>query len=170
MSEEKNPLNPTVDVGVEESEEQAIETEKDLVAEANHAAAEMKELAQRVQAEFDNYRRRNAEAVKMARQSGENAVLSEIFSVTDNFERALSQVDVASREGINLIFKQVLSLIEKFGAEEIVAKGQSFDPIVHNAVMTVEDQENEGKVVEVLQKGYRRGKEILRTAMVKVAN
>lgn len=154
-----------------EAEQKETETaeEIDVVEEANRAAQEMKELAQRVQAEFDNYRKRNNEAVKIARQDGENTVLSELFRVTDNFERAIEQVDEKSREGVNLIFRQITGIFEKFGAEEIKAQGEEFNPVEHNAVMTVDDGENADKVVEVLQKGYRRGGKVLRTAMVKVA-
>ena len=91
----------------------------------------------------------------------------------DNLERGLAQFDEGDphRQGMELICRQFLAVLEKLGVTRIEAQGQPFDPQKHDAVMHVEDENvGENTVVEVLQQGYQLGDKILRFAMVKVAN
>jgi molecular chaperone GrpE len=133
-------------------------------------AEEYKELAQRVQAEFDNYRRRNNEAVRQARIDATDDTLAEFFTVLDNLERGIKNVtDEKAKSGMELIYKQIQSIMDKHEVVEIIALDTDFDPISHHAVAQCENSEKTGKVVEVYQKGYARNKKILRPAMVKVA-
>ena len=141
----------------------------DEVAEAQKAADEFKDLAQRIQAEFDNYRKRNAESVRVAREDGKEDVLTALLSVLDNFERGLNALDEKSKPGVELIYKQVLSILDKFEVKEIEALGKPFDPAFHHAIAQCEDADHANTVVEVFQKGYLRKNKVLRPSLVKVA-
>lgn len=133
---------------------------------------EMKNLAQRVQADFDNFRRRNAGVYADSLAEGERNVIKELLPVIDNFERALNNsesVDQNYVEGVKLVYKQLMDVLTKKGLEEIDATGK-FDPELHNAVMQGESEEAEsGDILEVFQKGYRVKDRIIRHSMVKVA-
>lgn len=145
-------------------------SDEEIIAEANKKADEYKNLVQRIQAEFDNYRKRNTESIAVARNDGINDVISTLFPVLDNFERGLNAiVDENAKSGMELIYKQILSIMTKFDVEEINALGEEFDPKYHHAIAQCEDEENTNKVVEVYQKGYKRKEKVLRASMVKVA-
>lgn len=162
---------------IEETAEQVNATEEvdveniDLVALAQAKMEEYKDMLQRLQAEFDNYRKRNAEAVKQARADGGNDVVLAMLPVLDTVEIAIKMIsDDATKAGVQLIEKKFQEVFSKYGVKEIDALGNEFDPNLHNAVMQVEDADNAGKVVEVLQKGYTRDGKVIRYSMVKVAN
>ena len=154
------------------AEEQAIDVENiDIVALAQAKMEEYKDLAQRTQADFDNFRKRNAESVKQARIDGGNDVVISILPVLDTVEIAINMInDEATKAGVQLIQKKFQEVFAKYGIKEIEALGKEFDPNLHNAIMQVEDAENAGKVVEVLQKGYTRDGKVIRYSMVNVAN
>lgn len=143
----------------------------DPVAMAQAKMEEYKDLAQRTQADFDNFRKRNVEAVKQARADGGNDVVLSMLPVLDTVEIAINMIsDEATKSGVQLIQKKFQEVFAQYGVKEIDALGSEFDPNLHNAVMQVEDEENAGKVVEVLQKGYTRDGKVIRPSMVKVAN
>lgn len=154
------------------TEETEIDVENiDIVALAQAKMEEYKALAQRTQADFDNFRKRNVEAVKQARVDGGNDVVLSMLPVLDTVEIAINMIaDEATKSGVQLIQKKFQEVFAKYGVKEIEAMGQEFDPNLHNAIMQVEDSENAGKVVEVLQKGYTRDGKVIRYSMVKVAN
>ena len=141
----------------------------DEVAEAQKAADEFKDMAQRLQAEFDNYRKRNLESVRIAREDGKEDVLIVLLPVLDNFERGLNALDETAKHGVELIYKQVLSILEKYEVKEIEALGKPFDPQFHHAIAQCDDPEKANVVVEVFQKGYIRKNKVLRPSLVKVA-
>lgn len=134
-------------------------------------------LAQRVQADFDNYRRRNNMAVADAYNNGIQECVQLILPVLDNLQRAIESAqkdtNVSSLlDGVEKILKQYMDILTKIGMEEIPALHKAFNPELHNAVMKVDAQNEEevGLVVEVFQKGYRLKDKVLRYSMVKVAN
>ena len=138
--------------------------------------AEWEDKFKRLFAEFDNFRKRS-EAEKSTRfADGEKAVLAKTLDIVDNFERALDNVPddkeaEAFAEGVRMIYKQLMSMLEGFGVKPIEAKGQTFDANLHNAVMHVEDENlPENTVCDEFQKGYMIGDKVLRYSMVKVAN
>lgn len=148
--------------------------------ELEHLAAEareMRSLAQRKQAEFENYRRRiereRAETVKYAAAE----VVKEIIPVLDNLERAVeaaktsaSEGDGQLRAGVEIVCKQFRDILIKLGLREVDAEDAPFDPHVHEAVGRVEtDEHPEGMVVEVFQKGYLFKDRLLRPSMVSVS-
>lgn len=125
--------------------------------------------AQRLQAEFENYRKRNAQIAADSRDDGIRDTVKNLLPVLDNFDRALENApDDQFAAGIRNIAKQFVSALEKCGAEELEAKGQ-FDPNLHDAVMkdNIEGVPS-NEITAVLQKGYRVKGKIVRYAMVKV--
>jgi molecular chaperone GrpE len=151
-------------------EEEVIKIPSEEVSLADKKAEEFKDLAQRIQAEFDNYRKRNNEAVRISRNDGINDLVVELLPVIDNFERGLDSIcEENSRTGVELIYKQMLGILQKYDVEEIKAKGEEFNPNFHHAIAQEEDEQNTNKVVEVFVKGYKRKDKVLRPAMVKVA-
>lgn len=157
----------------QEQAEQPAEEEKTdpALAEAQAKADEYLQLAQRVQADFDNFRRRNASVRADAYAEGQRDVASSMLNVLDNLERALASAEDTSplRSGIELTLKQMLAVYEKLGVTAIDRAGEKFDPNLENAVMQGTADEGEpGTVCQVLQKGYRIGDHVLRHAMVKV--
>ena len=169
----KEFTNEEVSENVSENEKnETLDVENiDLVALAQTKMEEYKADAQRIQAEFDNYRKRNVESVKQARLDGGNDVVLAMLPVLDTVEIAINMIgDEATKSGVQLIEKKFHEVFAKFGVTAIDALNSEFDPNLHNAIMQVEDDENSGKVVEVLQKGYIRDGKVIRPAMVKVAN
>ena len=157
-------------ISEDEQSDVAVGSENDLLANANKQIEEFKDITLRLQAEFDNYRKRNNESVRIARNDGINEIIIALFPIIDNFERAISAInDEGTRSGVELIFKQITALLAKYEVEEILALGEEFDPKYHHAIAQCEDAENSNKVVEVFQKGYKRKDKVLRPAMVKVA-
>lgn len=156
---------------------------KDLTEELEQEAAkkdqqlrEYVELARRIKAEFDNYRKRTAKEKEQLYGNMKGEIMVKFLPVLDNLERAVSQTSESSDlgsviDGMNMILKQFRDILAKEGVEEIEADGRNFDPNLHDAVMHIED-ESVGKntIVGVFQKGYRLNDKILRHSMVKVAN
>ena len=127
----------------------------------------------RLMADFQNYRKRvDKEKSDVYARANEGIMLG-LLAVIDNFERALEHEskDEKYAEGMQLIFKQLMDVLQASGLEEIKALDEDFDPNIHNAVMTCDSDEHEsGKGVEVLQKGYLLNGRLLRASMVKVSN
>ena len=127
----------------------------------------------RLAAEYDNYRKRTAKEKESVYGDAKADTIKPLLAVYDNLERGIAQYDEADahRQGLELILRQFTETLTKLGVTEIEAKGQPFDPGLHNAVMHVEDESaGENTVVEVFQKGFMIGDKVLRFAMVKVAN
>jgi len=134
------------------------------------ALAEEKDRYMRMLAEYDNFRKRSAKDRESAYGDAYTAVVTEILPVIDNLERALAFSEGETlTAGVEMTLKQFKASMEKLGISEIECV--DFDPNLHNAVMHVEDDSvEENKIVEVFQKGYRKGDKVIRFAMVKVAN
>ena len=134
------------------------------------------EKLQRTMAEFDNFRKRTAREKTTMYENGAKETLDKLLPIVDNFERALGSVDEDHKEspfvqGIELIFKQLISTLSDIGVEEIKAEGKEFDPNFHHAVTHAEDDSlGENVVAEVFQKGYMYNDSVLRHSMVKVVN
>ncbi|HWQ96615.1 MAG TPA: nucleotide exchange factor GrpE [Clostridia bacterium] len=129
-------------------------------------------LLQRIQADFDNFRRRNASIRLDSYEEGKRDTVKELLPALDNLERALDAIpaeNTSLREGIAMVQRQMLDSLKKLGLEE-VESDCVFDPTKHEAVMRekVEGKES-GEIVVVFQKGYRMGGRIIRHCMVKVA-
>ena len=153
------------------------DTEHAQAAEALAAAVAKQEeyltMAQRVQADFENYRRRNQNARKESFDDGARAFATTLLPVLDNLERAVAaganSPDASLREGVEMVQRQLIDGFTKRGITAIDRLGQPFDPTVENAVMQGSPEDGEpGTVCQVLQKGYQMEGTVLRHAMVKV--
>ena len=157
-----------------ETQEATEETEKEgneALKKAQAQAEEYLDMAQRVQADFENYRRRTKATRAEAFEDGAREFIKNLLPVVDNFERALAQesTDEALMTGVRMVYKQLTEALEKRGVTPIDRLGEKFDPALENAVMQGSAEEGEpGTVCAVLQKGYKMGDAVLRHAMVKV--
>ena len=144
---------------------------KELEASAN-ALSEAQDKYLRMMAEYDNFRKRSQKERDGIYSDAICDVIGDILPVVDNLERAALYSDAEKvAEGLALTAKSVHALFEKLSITETAKAGDTFDPNLHNAVMHIEDEEHgEGEILEVFQKGYRKGDKIIRYAMVKVAN
>jgi len=126
----------------------------------------------RAQAEFENARRRAAKEQQDFRDFALVDTLKTLLPVVDNFERALQANSEAAdfRSGVELIYKQLQDVLNKLGVRPVAAKGQQFDPHVHEAIEMVETPDAEDhEILEEWQRGYKYKDRLLRPAMVKVA-
>lgn len=158
----------------EAGEEDQLSVALNKVTELEAALEEKENRLLRLQADFDNYRRRvrlDQEAVEKYRAQ---SLISDILPALDNFERALkveSQDEQMKSllQGMEMVYRQLLEAVKKEGVEAINAVGQPFDPHLHQAVMQVEDQSSEpNTVIEEFQKGYKLKDRVIRPSMVKV--
>jgi len=144
-------------------------------AEVEEDAASYRERLMRLQAEFENYRRRQSRDRDEQRRSAKERIVREFLPVLDNLERALEHGDGAEQgkvlEGVELVFKQFRESFAQLGLEQIESLGEPFDPHVHEAMSRVDTdgEPPDGTVVEVYQKGYLMDGKVLRPAMVGVA-
>lgn len=135
---------------------------------------ELNDKVKRQMAEFDNFRKRTEKEKSQMYEIGAKSIVEKILPIIDNFERGLATAtDKADPfvDGMDKIYKQLVSSLEEAGVKEIECLGMEFDPNFHNAVMHVEDEEaGENVIVEVFQKGYTYKDTVVRHSMVKVAN
>ena len=167
---ENSTEEETNDVSTEETEE--------TTSANNKLQEEYDKLNQqyiRLAADFDNYRKRQAQERESLLKYGTENALKSLLEVLDNFERgqkALENVEDCEKvkESFNLVHKQVCEILTKMGLEEIKAIGEDFDPNYHEAVMqTPTSEHKEHTVIEELQKGYKVGEKVLRPTLVNVA-
>ena len=186
MSRKKNELNETPEemkaevpaeeekeAGQEETAEEVQDPAKQALDEANAKAAEYLALAQRVQADFENFRRRNESVRADAYADGRKDVAAMMLPVLDNLERAVDaaagSADEALKNGVEMVLKQMTDAYAKMEVKPINRLGEKFDPNLENAILQgTEDEGEPGTVCQVLQKGYMIGDKVLRHAMVKV--
>ncbi len=187
MSEEEKTTTTAAEETTQAADEVIAEEtpaeETDEAAEAKAASdaeakvEEMKNRYLRLQADFSNFKKRTAGEKLQISEVVKMEVLQNILPVIDNFERALQAPQDAMTDemksfvdGYDMIYKQLMGVLEKEGVTKIDAVGKPFDPNYHQAVMRVESEEfDNDMVVEVLQEGYLLGDKTLRPAMVKVA-
>jgi molecular chaperone GrpE len=145
------------------------------VADLEQQLADANDARLRALAEFQNYRRRTEEERESLKGFLLTGVMESLLPIVDNFGRAVDSMNASTdidklRDGISGIHRQLATVLEKYGVEQIVADGAAFDPNLHNAVMRVEDADAPADtVVEVLQPGYTIGGRVLRPALVKVS-
>ena len=138
--------------------------------------AELTDKLKRQLAEFENFRNRTDKEKSQMYAVGAKDVIEKILPVIDNFERGLKSIPEDQKggpvaSGMEMIYKQLITVLSDLGVTPIEAVGQEFDPNLHNAVMHVEDEElGENIVAEEFQKGYKYKDTVLRHSMVKVAN
>ena len=150
------------------------DTEKAYREEIEKLKAELLEKDDkylRMAAEYDNFRRRSREEKDAVYDNALSDTVTEFLSLVDNLERATGFDGEKVKEGLVMISKTTDSIFAKLGVEPVGKVGEKFDPNFHNAVMHIDDDSfGEGEIVEVFQKGYKKGSKIIRFAMVKTAN
>ncbi|MBQ8804820.1 MAG: nucleotide exchange factor GrpE [Tyzzerella sp.] len=179
---------------IEETTEQEVQTEESEATEAEEATKEktkffkkkkderdekIEELSDKLlrqMAEFDNFRKRTEKEKSAMYEIGAKSIIEKLLPVVDNFERGFSAVAEEDKEdafvtGMEMVYKQLMTMLESVGVKPIEAVGQEFNPDLHNAVMHVEDEEvGDNIIVEEFQKGYTYRDSVVRYSMVKVAN
>jgi molecular chaperone GrpE len=164
------------EVAVSEEEAAASELEADLarLTQIETERNEYLDTLRRVQAEFENYRKRVIKEQTALVDRATSGLVEQLLPVLDSFELALKNFDSAGsddiesvRKGVELVYAELLGVLEKAGVSRIEAEGKPFDPNVHEAVMQ-EDGDGEPVVTDVLRTGYTLKGRVLRPAMVKV--
>ena len=137
---------------------------------------ELTDQVKRQMAEFDNFRKRTDKEKSQMFETGARSIIEKIIPVVDNFERGLEALTPEDKEssigqGMEQIYKQLVTTLEEIGVTTIPAVGESFDPNLHNAVMHIDDEAyGENMIAEEFQKGYMYRDTVVRYSMVKVAN
>lgn len=173
---EQAPESPEENETPEEVPQEAAEAAEGVsreLEEAKAKAAEYLAMAQRVQADFENFRRRNESVRADAWADGRREVAAAMLPVLDNLERAAGAAensqDESLKNGVALVLKQMNEIYRKLEVTPIDRAGEKFDPNLENAILQGTAEEGEpGTVCQVLQKGYMMGTKVLRHAMVKV--
>ncbi len=135
---------------------------------------QLEDRVKRQMAEFENFRKRTDREKQAMFETGAKSVIEKILPVVDNFERGFATVDPEDKndafvEGMNMVYRQLMTELENLGVKSIEAVGCEFDPNLHNAVMQVESEEYEsGIVAQELQKGYTYRDAVVRHSMVAV--
>ena len=161
----------------QENKQEVKEQEKqDENAELTKTEQELEETVdrlKRVMAEFENYKKRNTKEREQLYNSLLADIIASFLPVLDNLEKAVTAKpeDENMKQGIELVVKQIQDIFAKFGVETIETVGKPFDPEVHEAVSSVQDETLGEKIIkEEFRKGYKIGSKVIRHSMVIVAN
>ncbi len=145
---------------------------EEKLAAADAQAAEQNDKYMRLAAEYDNFRKRSAREKEGIYADAYADALKSILPIIDNLERAVGVEGAdAVAKGLEMTLKGAEEALNKMGVEAFGASGDAFDPNMHSAMMMVDDESfEEGQIVTVFQRGYKKGDKIIRYAMVTVAN
>lgn len=174
---EESEEDETVDENNEDvKEKKSFFKKKEKKDKKDEKIEELTDRLMRNMAEFDNFRKRSEREKTQMFEIGAKDIIEKILPVVDNFERGLAAAspedkDNAFVQGIEMIYKQLLTTLESAGVKVIESVGKEFDPNFHNAVMHAQDPElGENTVAEEFQKGYMYRDTVVRHSMVKVVN
>lgn len=178
---EKNPeiQEETTEVPAEENNTDQNDNSNDCdeksekISELEAKLNDSEDKYLRLFAEYDNFRKRTSKEKTETFGNATAKCIENILPVMDSFERAIIAEcsDEAYKNGMNMIFNQFKSILDKLDVKEVPALGEDFNPNLHNAVTKVDSEDFEsGKICQVYQKGYKIGDRLIRPAMVVVAN
>ena len=181
MSKKHKTTEDNIDVeNVENVDTEDVATENpeigDVQPDDSSELDEFKDRYQRLLAEFDNYKKRTIKEKEAAREDARIALIAKFLPVLDNVERAEQSFDKDAtidslKQGMDMVYKQILDIMKEENVESINALGEEFDPTLHNAVMHVEDDTCDiNMIVDEFMKGYTCNDKVIRYSMVKVAN
>jgi len=172
VCEQTNEKNNAPEIGIDRESLTDAEYISALEEKLGQTMAELsscRALAMRLQADFDNYRKRNASIGEDMKALGQTVVIEKLLTVLDNCELAMKYLsDEASLTCFNMMEKQILDALEGFGLKSVETEGKDFDAGLMSAVERVKCEGQDGKVVEVLAKGYTLCGKLLRPSSVKV--
>ena len=160
---------------VEEISEETIDEVAETETIEKEKYDELYDKHLRLMAEYDNFKKRTQKEKEELGTFAVSATIEKLLPVIDNFERALDSVSEDEKntfsEGVEMVYRQMMEILDKMGVSEIEAVGCEFDPEIHNAVMHVDDDSQDANfVVEQFMKGYKYKDKVIRYSMVKVAN
>ncbi len=152
---------------VQPQEEAEVEIKKEVVDKADYDNLSDRYL--RLLADFENFKRRNAENGKVMYRSGKLDMIDSILPTLDYLDMAIAAIkDDSARQGVELVKKAFADVLAREGVKEYDPMGEDFDPKKHEAVMSREEEGKEGKILQVLKKGYLCDDKVLRHPMVVV--
>jgi molecular chaperone GrpE len=164
---EEEPVTSRDEAGEPSGEEDPANEEERIVEEPEDYLA----LAQRIQADFENYRKRAAREAAAAGERARSGLVRELLPILDNLERALASAEEGEQhlaEGVRLVHSELIAVLERNGVQQFDPAGDKFDPSEHEA-LSVRDDGDPGVVLEVVEKGYRSNGAVLRPARVVVS-
>jgi molecular chaperone GrpE len=163
--------DPSAEAEIEDATERA--EDEDPLAVAERERDEYLALAQRAQADFENYRKRAAKEAASAGERAKGGLVRELLPVVDNLERALASASEGEQhlaEGVRLVHSELVALLERNGVQAFDPAGEQFDPELHEALSTrSEEGADAGVVLDTVEKGYRLNGTVLRPARVVVS-
>jgi molecular chaperone GrpE len=167
LSPEEEPVTSRDEAGEPSGEEDPANEEERIADEPEDYLA----LAQRIQADFENYRKRAAREAAAAGERAKSGLIRELLPIVDNLERALASAEEGEQhlaQGVRLVYSELIAVLERNGIEQFDPSGDKFDPAEHEA-LSVRAEGDAGVVVEVVEKGYRSNGTVLRPARVVVS-
>jgi len=154
------------------NEEEAFRDKEEASSDEPEASGEdYLAMAQRVQADFENYRKRAAREAAAAGERAKSGLIRELLPVVDNLERALASAEEGEQhlaQGVRLVHSELIAVLERNGIQQFDPSGEKFDPTEHEA-LSVRDEGEVGLVLDVVEKGYRSNGSVLRPARVVVS-
>lgn len=156
----------------DDKEDQAIFNFKNKIKEKEQELEDLQSKLARLQADFQNYKRRSENDKAVSINYGIESLAVDILPVLDNFQRALDTSEEKEDllyKGVSMIEKQFIEALGKNSIKEIESLGKEFDPNFHHAVSTIESEQGKGIIIEVLQRGYLNNEKVIRPAMVIVS-
>ena len=176
LAPEEEPVTSRDEAGEPSGEEDPANEEralrdKEQAEERSEQPEDYLALAQRVQADFENYRKRVARETAAAGERARSGLVRELLPIVDNLERALASAEEGEQHlaaGVRLVHSELIAVLERNGVQQFDPAGEKFDPAEHEA-LSVRDEGEAGLVVDVVEKGYRSNGAILRPARVVVS-
>jgi len=167
LAPEEEPVTSRDEAGEPSGEEDPANEEERIVDEPEDYLA----LAQRIQADFENYRKRAAREAAAAGERAKSGLVRELLPIVDNLERALASAEEGEQhlaEGVRLVHSELIAVLERNGIQQFDPSGEKFDPAEHEA-LSVREEGEAGLVLDVVEKGYRTNGSVLRPARVVVS-
>jgi molecular chaperone GrpE len=168
LTPEEEPVTSRDEAGEPSGEEDPANEKERIVDEEPENYLE---LAQRIQADFENYRKRAAREAAAAGERAKSGLVRELLPIVDNLERALASAEEGEQhlaEGVRLVHAELIAVLERNGVQQFDPAGDRFDPAEHEA-LSVREEGEAGVVLDVVEKGYRSNGTILRPARVVVS-
>lgn len=152
--------------------EAAKETTKEKTQQSEEQIKELTELLQRTQANFENYRKQMEKRIEEIQNQANKNLIVQLLPILDDFELALKNTDNPPGfiKGIKLIYSQISTILESDGLKSIKTENQRFDPYMHEALLKMNSDQPENKVLEEFQKGYLLNDQVIRHAKVKISS
>ncbi len=167
--EEQEELEGEEEKKEESEEEETDEDQEPTREELQEEVEELESQLKKVMADFDNYKKRMVKEKKRIRKLATEDLMTDLIEIVDDFERALDEEEL-EKDGIEMIYKKFFKSLKDHGLEEIEAEDETFDPMYHECVQSVEKEDVEkDKIVEEFQKGYKLNDKVIRPSRVKVA-